>query len=34
VGARRIVVITGMSGSGKSPAIRAVDDTGFFCLDN
>ena len=30
----RIVVITGMSGSGKSTAIRALEDAGFFCIDN
>ena len=29
-----IVVITGMSGSGKSTAIRALEDSGFFCIDN
>jgi UPF0042 nucleotide-binding protein len=30
----RIVIITGLSGSGKSTAIRALEDEGFFCLDN
>lgn len=29
-----IVVITGLSGSGKSTAIRALEDLGFFCVDN
>lgn len=29
-----IVVITGMSGSGKSIAIRALEDVGYFCIDN
>jgi RNase adapter protein RapZ len=29
-----IVVITGMSGSGKSIALRALEDIGFFCVDN
>ncbi|MFQ5849434.1 MAG: RNase adapter RapZ [Candidatus Binatia bacterium] len=29
-----IVVITGLSGSGKSIAIRALEDNGFFCIDN
>jgi UPF0042 nucleotide-binding protein len=29
-----IVIITGMSGSGKSVAIRALEDTHFFCIDN
>ncbi len=31
---RHIVVISGMSGSGKSTAIRALEDAGFFCIDN
>jgi len=30
----RICIITGLSGSGKSTAIRALEDEGFFCLDN
>lgn len=30
----RIMVITGLSGSGKSTAVRALEDEGFFCLDN
>lgn len=29
-----IIVITGLSGSGKSVAIRALEDEGFFCIDN
>lgn len=29
-----IVLITGMSGSGKSVALHALEDTGFFCVDN
>jgi UPF0042 nucleotide-binding protein len=33
-GNRRIVVLTGMSGSGKSTAVRALEDAGFFCIDN
>ena len=33
-GGRRIVVITGMSGSGKSTAVRALEDAGYFCIDN
>jgi UPF0042 nucleotide-binding protein len=32
--AKHIVVITGMSGSGKSTAIRALEDVGYFCIDN
>lgn len=30
----RVVVISGLSGSGKSTAIRALEDIGFFCIDN
>jgi UPF0042 nucleotide-binding protein len=35
-GARRpqVVVVTGMSGAGKSTAIRTLEDLGFFCIDN
>ena len=29
-----IVVITGMSGSGKSLALRALEDSGYYCVDN
>ncbi len=29
-----IVIITGLSGSGKSTAIRALEDLDFFCIDN
>jgi UPF0042 nucleotide-binding protein len=29
-----IIVITGLSGSGKSVAIHALEDRGFFCIDN
>src|SRR5689334_7299082 len=30
----RIVVLTGMSGSGKSTAIRALEDAGYYTIDN
>jgi UPF0042 nucleotide-binding protein len=30
----RIIVITGLAGSGKSTAVRVLEDEGFFCLDN
>jgi len=28
------IVLTGLSGSGKSHAIRALEDLGYFCVDN
>jgi len=31
---RRVVIITGLSGSGKSCAARALEDAGFFVVDN
>lgn len=30
----QVVIITGLSGSGKSTALRALEDIGFFCVDN
>ena len=32
--APRFIVITGLSGAGKSHAIRALEDLGYFCIDN
>ena len=32
--ALELVLITGMSGSGKSVALRALEDAGYFCVDN
>ncbi|MGD9774188.1 RNase adapter RapZ [Diaphorobacter sp.] len=29
-----VVVITGMSGSGKSVALHALEDAGYYCVDN
>ena len=29
-----VVIVTGLSGSGKSVALRALEDEGFFCADN
>ena len=29
-----IVILTGLSGSGKTVALRALEDSGFFCVDN
>ena len=30
----QLVLITGMSGSGKSVALHALEDSGFYCVDN
>ncbi|SEA01500.1 RNase adapter RapZ [Marinobacterium iners] len=30
----RLVVISGRSGSGKSTALQALEDVGFYCIDN
>jgi len=32
--ALEIVLITGMSGSGKSVALHALEDAGYYCVDN
>ena len=32
--AHQVVLITGISGSGKSVALRALEDAGFYCVDN
>lgn len=29
-----LIIITGMSGAGKSLAVRSLEDLGFFCVDN
>ena len=31
---RRIVVITGLSGAGKTSALKAFEDAGYYCIDN
>jgi UPF0042 nucleotide-binding protein len=33
-GKRRIIIVTGLSGAGKSNALRAFEDAGYFCIDN
>ena len=30
----RIVLITGISGSGKSVALNVLEDAGYYCVDN
>ena len=32
--APHFIVVTGLSGAGKSQAIRALEDLGYFCVDN
>jgi UPF0042 nucleotide-binding protein len=33
-GAQRLVMVTGMSGGGKTQACRYLEDLGYFCVDN
>ena len=30
----RFVIVTGMSGAGKSTALKVLEDVGYFCVDN
>ena len=30
----QIVIVTGLSGAGKSTALRALEDIEFYCVDN
>ncbi|NLJ89889.1 MAG: RNase adapter RapZ [Clostridiales bacterium] len=30
----RLVIVTGMSGAGKSTALKMLEDAGYFCVDN
>lgn len=30
----RLVIVTGMSGAGRTEAMRALEDLGYFCIDN
>jgi UPF0042 nucleotide-binding protein len=32
--AMRVIIVTGLSGSGKSTAIHVLEDLGFYCIDN
>jgi RNase adapter protein RapZ len=34
VSRERIIIVTGRSGSGKSTALAALEDAGFYCVDN
>jgi RNase adapter protein RapZ len=33
-GKRTVVIVTGLSGAGKSNALQAFEDAGYFCIDN
>jgi UPF0042 nucleotide-binding protein len=33
-GSARLVIITGMSGSGKASVLKAFEDLGYYCVDN
>ena len=30
----QLIIVTGLSGSGKSIAIRVLEDCGYYCVDN
>ncbi len=30
----RLVIVTGMSGAGKTTALKMLEDMGYFCVDN
>ena len=34
MGRMRFVIVTGMSGAGKSTALKMLEDMGYFCVDN
>jgi UPF0042 nucleotide-binding protein len=34
IGLAKLVIITGMSGAGKTIAVQSLEDLGFFCVDN
>ena len=29
-----LIIVTGMSGAGKSHAVQVLEDIGYFCIDN
>ena len=33
-GVVRIIILSGLSGSGKSVALHMLEDLGFYCIDN
>lgn len=33
-GTRRLIILSGLSGAGKTVALHALEDLGFYCIDN
>lgn len=33
-GAKRLIIVSGLSGSGKSVALHVLEDLGYYCIDN
>ena len=33
-GVKQFVIVTGMSGAGKTTALKVLEDLGFFAIDN
>jgi UPF0042 nucleotide-binding protein len=31
---KQLIIVTGLSGSGKSIALKALEDSGYYCIDN
>ena len=31
---KQIIIVTGLSGAGKTSVMRALEDQGFYCVDN
>ena len=31
---KQLIIVTGLSGSGKSIALHALEDNGYYCIDN
>jgi UPF0042 nucleotide-binding protein len=30
----KLVIVSGLSGSGKTVALRTLEDAGYYCIDN
>ena len=31
---QRVIIVSGLSGGGKSTALHALEDLGYYCIDN